>query len=348
MSMPDADRRTLPATPRHLRKLRQQGVMAHSIIMGPALSVAALPIVVVALLGGLPGFVRYMVNVLSLPTSDPAVPSLRFAMEALAIGPVFVVIGIIALSGVHLRLPFRLQSLSWAANLRRLFSRQSLSQAGLIILGLAVMGLIWWMLWRRVSPTLTWNPPADPDQTGTFALSTLRLLLMYIAAVGLLLAAGGFLVARRGYRRQANMTPEEFKEDLKSGEGDPHVRARWAQLRQMFYSERMSQQMARADMVVVNPTHYAVALAYEPWLHGAPTVVASGRGERARVIRQLAEELHVPLLASPPLARDLYRNVKVGQEVPARLYQAVADLLAYLMKHYGYKPRTAPDREDKS
>ncbi len=345
MAVPDPERRTQPATPRHLKRLREQGILPHSTLLGPALSIAALPLVMLGLTAALPALLTYMARSLSMPAARAWPSDLGGLVLVLGLAPAVVVTGLVALSGLTIRSPLRGQALSPLANLRRLFSRQSLGQGGIIVLGVVVLGLVWWVTWSRVSPGLTLAPPAFPAANGGRMESALGTLGIVVGGAGAVLAALAYGLARRAYQRTAKMTPEEFREDLKSGEGDPAVRAAWMRLRQSFYMERLKSQMQRADVVVVNPTHYAVAIAYEPWRRSAPEVVAAGKNEMAGRIRRLADELEVPVLAAPALARDLYQHVKVGQEIPGRLYQAVADLLAYLMRTYGYRPRTAEDGE---
>ncbi len=345
MAVSDPERRTLPATPRHLKRLREQGILPHSMLLGPALAIAALPLVILGLSASLPSMLAYMKTALSMPAVIDLPHGVGSLALWLAVAPTVVIAGLVVLGGMTIRSPFRGQALSPLANLRRLFSRQSLSQGGVIAVGVVVLGAVWWVAWSRVSPGLTLAPPAFPAANGGRMESALGTLVIALGGAGAVLAVLAYGLARRAHLKRSNMTPEEFREDLKAGEGDPAVRAAWMRIRQSFYMERLKSQMERADVVVVNPTHYAVALAYEPWRRAAPEVVAAGKNEMARRIRRLAAEMEVPVLAAPSLARDLYQHVKVGEEIPGRLYQAVADLLAYLMRTYGYRPRTEQTEE---
>ncbi len=126
------------------------------------------------------------------------------------------------------------------------------------------------------------------------------------------------------------MTKEEVKQEYKEMEGDPQLKARIRSRQRDMARRRMMAAVPKADVVVTNPTHYAVALKYESGSMGAPKVVAKGADLVAQAIRELAEEHKVPLLEAPPLARALFRHTEVGDQVPASLYTAVAEVMAYV------------------
>ena len=132
------------------------------------------------------------------------------------------------------------------------------------------------------------------------------------------------------HRRQLKMTQQEVKEERKQTEGSPEVKARIRQTQMAMAQKRMMAEVPKADVVITNPTHFAVALRYDQETMTAPKVVAKGQDELAARIREIAREHDVPLLASPPLARALYFSTRVDQEIPAGLYEAVARVLAYL------------------
>ncbi|HEY9191442.1 MAG TPA: flagellar biosynthesis protein FlhB [Methyloversatilis sp.] len=132
------------------------------------------------------------------------------------------------------------------------------------------------------------------------------------------------------YHSELKMTKEEARQEFKEQEGDPHVKGRIRQQQREMARGRMMSNVPKADVVVTNPTHYSVALRYESAKGGAPRVVAKGAGEVALRIRTLAAEHGVPLVEAPPLARALHKHVELEQEVPARLFRAVAEVLAYV------------------
>lgn len=150
----------------------------------------------------------------------------------------------------------------------------------------------------------------------------------------LFLAAGCVDLWRqwRRYDTQLRMTKQEVRDEAKEQEGNPETKARVRRLQRDFSRRRMMQQVPKATAVVVNPTHYAVALRYQAGDAGAPRVVAKGRNFLARRIRELAVRSGVPIVENAPLAQALYKSADVGQEIPPALYRAVAEILAFIMR----------------
>lgn len=158
---------------------------------------------------------------------------------------------------------------------------------------------------------------------------TLQLLLATAGAMALL-AAIDAPYQKWNWLRKLKMTREELKRELKESEGSPEVKGRIRQMQMQLSQRRMMEAVPGADVVVVNPTHYAVALKYEGGRMGAPTVVARGVDEMALRIRQVADGNRVAIVSAPPLARALYREGQLGKEIPVRLYSAVAQVLSYV------------------
>jgi flagellar biosynthetic protein FlhB len=135
---------------------------------------------------------------------------------------------------------------------------------------------------------------------------------------------------KRRYQQDMRMSKQEIRDELKEVEGSPLMKQRIRRLRRDTARRRMMQEVAKATAVIVNPTHYAVALKYSMHSAGAPTVVAKGKNYLALRIKQRAIDNQVPLVENPPLAQALYKSVDVGQEIPAQFYRAVAEILAYI------------------
>lgn len=155
--------------------------------------------------------------------------------------------------------------------------------------------------------------------------------LMVVGGLGLIAAVDvPFQVWQ--HHRKLRMTRDEQRREAKESEGDPHVKARIRSLQREAARKRMMAEVPKADVVVVNPTRYAVALSYRENTMRAPRVVAKGQHLLAARIREIAEENGVPLLEAPPLARALYRHAEIGQEIPEALYTAVAEVLAYVFQ----------------
>jgi flagellar biosynthetic protein FlhB len=141
-----------------------------------------------------------------------------------------------------------------------------------------------------------------------------------------------YLFQRWRLQTQLRMSRQEVKEEMREQEGDPHIKGRLRQLRQKMARQRMMAEVPKADVVITNPTHFAVALRYRPEEMTAPRVVAKGAGFVAQRIREIARSNSIPILENKPLARVLYRQVEVGHEIPESLYRTVAEVLAYLMR----------------
>lgn len=146
------------------------------------------------------------------------------------------------------------------------------------------------------------------------------------------LAAADYLFQRFEYEKSLRMTKHELKEETKQSEGDPLIKGRIRTIQRQIAYRRMMQEVPKADVVVTNPTHVAVALKYEAGKMNAPRVVAKGADLIAQRIKEIAQEHEVPIVEDKPLAQLLYRTVEVGEEIPEKLFQAVAQVLAFVYR----------------
>jgi flagellar biosynthesis protein FlhB len=167
------------------------------------------------------------------------------------------------------------------------------------------------------------------EDAGTLAGTLVQRLLVRTGGIFLLIGAGDFLLQKKLYMKGLMMSKEEIKQEYKQDEGDPHVKNMRKHLQEEMAMTGAVVKVPQADVVVVNPTHFAIALKYDETSMGAPQVVAKGREELAAKIRELAEKHHVPVLRNVPLARSLYA-VELGQEVPEELFGAVAEVLNWV------------------
>jgi flagellar biosynthesis protein FlhB len=175
--------------------------------------------------------------------------------------------------------------------------------------------------------------PLQHPSAGARAIGNAIVALLWKAAgVFLVFGCVDLLRRRRRWRNELRMTRQEVREELKDLEGNPQVKGRIRRMQRDFARRRMMQAIPQATAVVVNPTHYAVALRYAMDSMPAPVVVAKGRNYLARRIRERALAHGVPIVENPPLAQALYNSAEVGQEIPAHLYRAVAEILAYIFR----------------
>ena len=151
-----------------------------------------------------------------------------------------------------------------------------------------------------------------------------------VAAIYMVIAAADFIYQKVKFAKDMRMTKQEIKDEYKQQEGDPQIKGKIRQRMREASQRRMMQDLPRADVVITNPTHYAVAIKYDPEVADAPIVLAKGEDYMAAKIKEVAKENQIEIVENKPLARMLYANVDVGQAVPPELYQAVAEVLAFV------------------
>jgi flagellar biosynthetic protein FlhB len=163
-------------------------------------------------------------------------------------------------------------------------------------------------------------------------LNSIGTVLWRAAALFFIFGCVDLMRQQRHYSADLRMSKQEIKDEHKETDGNPQTKMRVRRIQRDQARKRMMQQVPKATAVVVNPTHYAVALRYEPDTMVAPMVVAKGKNYLALRIRKIAVENQIPLIENPPLAQGLYKAVEIGQEIPPHLYKAVAEILAYIFR----------------
>jgi flagellar biosynthetic protein FlhB len=169
-----------------------------------------------------------------------------------------------------------------------------------------------------------------PDSIGVIVDIAFSVTLK-VTLVVLGMAIADFLFQKYDLMGQLRMTRQEVKDELRQSEGDPAVKAQMARMRRSFLT-RVMQAVPKADVILVNPTHYAVALKYDPATSVAPIVIAKGAGLMAQRIREIATENRIPIITNPPLTRAIYKAVAIGREITPELYEAVAEILAFVYR----------------
>lgn len=162
-------------------------------------------------------------------------------------------------------------------------------------------------------------------------------LLLSAAITLLVLSLFDYLFQRNQHREQLKMTRQEVKEERKQFEGDPQIRSRLRQRMQEIMSRNMVENVQKADVIITNPTHFAVALQYDPATMGAPTVTAKGQDEAAFRIRRVATDADVPIIENKPLARAIYAEVEIGEQIPEKFYEAMVIVLREVYRMSGKK-----------
>ncbi|HLY79897.1 MAG TPA: flagellar type III secretion system protein FlhB, partial [Caulobacteraceae bacterium] len=229
------------------------------------------------------------------------------------------------------KLAFDTAKLSPMAGFKRVFGLDGFAQFLKSLVKVSLTGLLaWWVLNPHV-PELENLSAMEPIAMLSFATDILRWLVFAVAAFLLLIAGADWFWQRQRFMSKMRMTKEEVKEDFKQAEGDPHIKARQKQLRNERSRRRMMQAVPDATVVVMNPTHFAVALKYDADETPAPLCVAKGLDSLALKIREVAEAAGVPVIEDPPLARALYAAVDVDEVIPPAHYEAVAKIIGFIL-----------------
>jgi len=361
----DAQEKTENATPKRLEDARRKGQIPRS----RELSAAAVTMSAAAALYMMGGQIagkmyEFMERSLTLSReqaldSSLMIPSLASAaLDGLKIcAPV---LGIICLAALLAPLALGGWSFSTEAltpqfnrlnplsGVKRIFSSRAVVELVKALAKFGVVGLVAVMvLWNDLGALLNLGQePLDEAIAHTVTLSGKALIA--ITSGLLIIAAIDVPYQLFSHAKQLKMSRQEIREEHKESEGSPEVKGRIRQLQQQFARQRMMQDVPKADVIVTNPTHFAVALRYDEKRMRAPIVVAKGVDLVAARIREVAAEHNVPIFEAPPLARVLYRNVDIGGEIPSAVYQAVAQVLTYVFqlrvaKRSGFQPPPRPD-----
>ena len=337
--------RTEKATPKRRKKARRDGQIANTPEIGAWLGLLVASFLLPRLFASLVDVGRTAIvqagAVIENPEPGPAVAaavaSLRSAFGVVL--PMALVIALIGVTSVALQggiwfspklIKPQLKRLNPLAGIKRMFGPHAIWSLVKALLKSTALSLVVYLSVRRLVPTVLGSGSLPLSALVSIAASTVLNLLRYSAAAGLAMAFADYAVVRRRNNKQLKMTKQEIKEELKSSEGDPRLKGAVRSRQLAMRRNRMMADVPKADVVLVNPTHVAVALRYEP-ARGAPRVVAKGADHVAARIREIAEQNRVPMVVDVPLARTLHASCEVGQEIPPALYKAVATVLAFIM-----------------
>lgn len=231
---------------------------------------------------------------------------------------------------------FKLENLDPIAGFGRVFSKSVLVRSGIDILKLIAIGFALWLGARGLMHDPLFTAPVEAAYLGQFLnQATIVFLTRLLFALGIV-AAISYAYEKFKMSRELMMTREEVKEERKQQEGDMHTKAAMRRMARRLLQKQMLSAVQTADVVVTNPTHFAVALKYERGVDQAPVVLAKGENRFAQRIKALAAEHGVPTVENKPVARLLFAMGKVGENIPAELYQAVAEILAVVYRTHRY------------
>lgn len=339
--------RTEAATPRRLQRAREEGQVPISrelaSLAGLAGACLALLLLGSSIAGGLARALReFVANAAAVDLDQGIGLVMRLAAVTALRGAAPVAFGALLLATMTVALQTGLllhpgtlrpdpQRISPRTGLRRLFGADGLVEALKSCAKIAVMAAIAWFVLAGDLRALLAAPFADASTLAERCARPVAHVLLAVLAAQAAIALADLLWVRMRHARGLRMSRQDIRDEQKETEGDPKVKQRFRQLRFQRARRRMLAAVPKATVVITNPTHYAVALAYDRAKAAAPRVVAKGVDSMAARIREVAEAHKVPLVSNPPLARALYR-VELDTEIPAEHYKAVAEIIAYVWR----------------
>jgi flagellar biosynthetic protein FlhB len=349
----DLGERTEAPTARRRREARDRGQVARSQDLGAAVDIVGGFVLLLALgtplCAGLSGMLRFLLDDREsgrLPSVGGVGDLLRWAAvhAAVLLGPMVLIlfaVGVLAqvlqvgwhVSGEAIGL--RLDKLNPVAGFQRLFGLRGVVKTGLGLAKLVVVGALVAALvageWRSIAGLATLRAHALWAAT----IAILTRIIAWVAVVLAILGVADYLYQRWRHTGDLRMTKQQVKEEHKTMEGDPEIKGRRLRVARQIALQRLRQSVPKADVIVTNPTHFAVALRYDAATMAAPKVVAKGADLMAFRIREIAAAHGVPIVERPPLARALYAGVPVGRTIRPEFYEAVAEILAFVYRLNG-------------
>jgi flagellar biosynthesis protein FlhB len=345
--------KTEKPTPQRLKKAREQGQFLVARGLVGAIQFAAIVVLLSKLISQWATQIQHSMAVLversmTREIGDAEWPFLLRSLFQNLFLPIAATGGILLLitAGTHLgitKMGFSLQRLTPKADRFNPFSRlrelpqQNLKSLLEAVLLLGVLGLTIYSLFNSYATRFLRMPFEAVPVAAAEIGSSLEDMLWKAAAIFAAFGAFDLFRQYRQYTSRLKMSKEEVKEEHKRNEGDPQLKARIRRLRRDLLRRQMMRDVPKATAVIVNPTHFAVAIRYELETMACPVLVAKGRNWLALRIRTVAQEHEIPIIENPPLARALYDSIDVGGAIPPEFYKAVAEILAYIYRLMGRK-----------
>jgi flagellar biosynthetic protein FlhB len=339
--------KTEKPTPQRLKKARKEGQIPRTQELGTWLGVAAASVLLPMLVGNAFEAVQKLFVQIGSVASNPeptalsalmgqALIAFMTALLPMALGMMVVGTAAAAQGGVTFAtksMKPTLKKLNPFPGIKKMFGMQGLWETTKALIKTAALGTVVIVTSDRAQALVSSAGALPLSAVAATFTDSAILMFRVVAVTGLIIAVADYVVVRMKTMKQLKMSKYEITQEHKQSEGDPHMKAHRRGIQMSMSRNRMMSDAADADVLLVNPTHVAVALKYDP-AKGAPRVVAKGAGEVASKLRAIAQENRVPMVQDIPLARALHASCDLGQEVPAQLFTAVARVLAFVM-HMG-------------
>lgn len=345
-----AGEKTEAPTPRRRQEARKQGTVAKSTDLTGALALLACAFILPSLASNLGSGVIHSLRlgVGAPPDSVTFSEVMRYAqvvsLPALAaIAPLFLVVMAVGLTSNFAQVGFvlsgeamkpKLEKLNPAQGFKRLFSMRSTFEGLKALAKMLLFGGIAYAVIRSKWPEIVGLSALTPPQAAAACGQIMHTILVRIAGVWLVIALADYLFQRQQVEKQLKMTKDELRKEMKEMEGSPEIKMAQAQRRRKLQKGAMAQRIRKADVLITNPTHFAIAIQYERNKMHAPMVLAKGQDYLALKMREIAEDNQVPIVENKPLARALYKQCEAGDYVPRDLFGPVAEVLAYVYRTF--------------
>lgn len=345
----DLQEKTEEATPQRRDDYRKQGQVVQTRELSSALALFGLALVIwfmgrmaVEQFFEIYNFL-YKTQLLATVKNGDVMPALAYAFKKIFLItlPVYVILFTVGVASTVVQIGFlfseeamkpNLNKINPLEGLKRLFGLKSLVEGMKAIFKFALVSTVIYFVLRNeyaVIPKLMYYKPIEIfSYIGILVFKS----MVSIGGLMIVLAAVDYLFQRYDMEKQMRMTKQEVKEEAKSREGDPLIKARIRKIQKDMSNNRMMADVPKADVIITNPTHLAIAIKYDPENYAAPMILAKGADHIAAKIRELAKEHEIPIVENKPLARTIYKTLEIGQAIPRELFEAVAEVLAYVFK----------------
>ncbi|MET3288508.1 UNVERIFIED_CONTAM: flagellar biosynthetic protein FlhB [Brevibacillus sp. OAP136] len=344
--------KTEKATPKKKQDARKKGQVAKSSDLSPAFAITSI-FTLLYVFGSsmLDSFERILRETLTtyllwdVNQENLGVIVSKIGFEAIKIvGPIFGFAIVVALAvnymqvGVNFTtepLMLKLDKINPIQGAKRIFSMRTIVELLKSILKISAGIYVAYTILWSAKDTLIKLSLTSVEDVLAFTGDEVVKLGLFIGILLLILAVSDYVYQRYEYEKSLRMSKQDIKDEYKKSEGDPLIKSKIKQRQRQMAMQRMMQELPKADVVITNPTHFSVAIRYEAGAMSAPTVIAKGQDYIALKIREIAKKNRIVIMENKPLARALYSQVEIGQQIPEEMFKAVAEVLAYVYKLQG-------------
>jgi flagellar biosynthetic protein FlhB len=343
------EEKTEQPTPKKRRELKEKGEVAKSREL-PSVAVLLSALVALSFFGSFMynHVLLIMKGAFSLPTMNDLNISefMKYAQDIISrfiilLSPLFGAIFITAILSNIMQIGFiisgesitpKFSKIDPIKGFGRIFSKQALMELFKSLLKLSIVGGVAFFTMKGEMKNFYLLGDMETNSIFIYILKIFFKIFIRCSMAMIVLVIIDYIFQKWEFENRIKMTKQEVKDEFKKSEGDPLIKSRIKSIQMEMARKRMMQAVPDADVVITNPTHLAVAMKYDSLSMNAPKVLAKGPGKIAERIREIASEHNIPIMEDKELARNLYAMVEVGQEIPAELYQAVAEILAYIYR----------------